>query len=158
LNDIWGLKKDSTLAGLAARYGATIILMSNQRDNPPADIFPAVVRDLSAGIERATRAGIEPGKIIIDPGIGFGKTLDQNLELIGSLDRFKSLGKPILLGTSRKSVIGLTLGLPEYDRLEGTAATVAIGIAAGADIIRVHDVKAMARVARMSDAITRRKT
>jgi len=157
LNNVWGLKKEGALAGLAARYGVPIILMSNQRDNPPVDIFPAVVKDLASGIEKATRAGIKPGNIIIDPGIGFGKTPDQNLELIGSLGRLKNLGKPVLLGTSRKSVIGLTLGLPENDRLEGTAATVAIGIAAGADIIRVHDVKAMARVARMSDAITRRK-
>ena len=93
---------------------------------------------------------------IIDPGIGLGKTVEQNLELIYRLGEIRALGKPVLLGTSRKSVIGRTLGLPEADRLEGTAATVAIGIAAGADIIRVHDVKVMKRVARMSDAIVRR--
>ena len=106
----------------------------------------------------AKEAGVAEQNIIIDPGIGFGKSLEQNLEIIRRLAELKSLGKPILLGTSRKSVIGLVLDLPPDQRLEGTAATVAIGIANGADIIRVHDVKQMVRVCRMSDAIVRGKT
>jgi dihydropteroate synthase len=156
INHIWGLKKGSKLAQIAAEKGAPLILMSNQREEPAENIIPAVIRDLEIAIARALSAGVSPVNIIIDPGIGFGKTVEQNLELIYRLGEIRALGKPVLLGTSRKSVIGRTLGLPEEDRLEGTAATVAVGIAAGADIIRVHDVKAMKRVARMSDAIVRR--
>ena len=156
INHIWGLKKGSRLAQIAAERGAPLILMSNQREEPAENIIPAVTRDLEIAIAKALSAGVSPANIIIDPGIGFGKTVEQNLELIYRLGEIRALGKPVLLGTSRKSVIGRVLGLPEADRLEGTAATVAIGIAAGADIIRVHDVKAMKRIARMSDAIVRR--
>jgi dihydropteroate synthase len=115
-----------------------------------------VITDLKRSIAMAEKAGVISRNIIIDPGIGFGKTLEQNLEIIRRLAELKPLGKPILLGTSRKSMIGFVLDLPTNQRLEGTAATVAIGITNGADIIRVHDVKQMALVCRMSDAIIRR--
>jgi len=157
INDIWGLKRDPKLAELAAEAGVPIILMSNQRDAPCQDIIPEIISDLKRGIELATRAGVPEANIIVDPGIGFGKTLEQNLEIIQRLAELKILGRPILLGTSRKSLIGLVLDLPADQRLEGTAATVAIGIANGADIVRVHDVKQMVRVSRMSDAIIRRR-
>jgi dihydropteroate synthase len=129
--------------------------MSNQRDEPQEDIVPAVIADLKKAIDSALDAGVPWDNIIIDPGVGFGKTLEQNLELVRRLDELKALGRPILLGTSRKSMIGLVLDLPPEQRLEGTAASVAIGIAKGADIMRVHDVKEMTRVCRMSDAIIR---
>ncbi len=161
INDIWGLQRDPVLAEVAAKTGVPIILMSNQRDNPADDIIPAVIADLTRAIKQAEQTGIPPQNIIIDPGIGFGKTLEQNLEIIRRLAELKVLGKPILLGTSRKSMIGLVLDLPADRRLEGTAATVAIGVAHGADIMRVHDVREMARLCRMSDAIirnTRRRT
>jgi dihydropteroate synthase len=155
INDIWGLKRDPRLAEVAAETGVPIVLMSNQRNNPADDIMPAVIADLTRAVGQAEQAGISPQNIIIDPGIGFGKTVAQNMEIIRRLAELQSLGKPVLLGTSRKSVIGLTLDLSTDQRLEGTAATVAIGIANGADIMRVHDVKEMARVCRMSDAIIR---
>jgi dihydropteroate synthase len=158
INDIWGLKQESRLAKLAADRDVPIILMSNQRDKPRRHIIPAVLSDLKRAIDLALDAGMSWENIIIDPGIGFGKTLEQNLELVRRLDELKVLGRPILLGTSRKSMIGLVLDLPVEQRLEGTAASSAIGIAKGADIIRVHDVKEMIRIARMSDAIIRRKS
>jgi len=157
LNDIWGLKQEPRLAGLAAEKGLPMILMSNQRDKPQKNIVPAVLSDLKRAIDLALDAGVLWENIIIDPGVGFGKTLEQNLELVHRLDELKALGRPMLLGTSRKSMIGLVLDLPPEQRLEGTAATVAIGIAGGADIVRVHDVKEMMRVCKMSDAIIRGK-
>jgi dihydropteroate synthase len=158
INDIWGLKRDPRLAALAAEVGVPIVLMSNQRDAPCEDIMPAIISDLEQAIKQALEAGVPEDNIIIDPGIGFGKSLEQNLEIIRRLAELKPLGKPILLGSSRKSMIGLVLDLPPDQRLEGTAATVAIGIANGVDIVRVHDVKQMVRVCRMSDAIIRRRT
>ncbi len=156
INDVWGLKQGPRLARVAAEAGMPIILASNQRDEPcQDDIMAEIILSLKKSISLARTAGVAGQDIIIDPGIGFGKTLWQNLEIIRRLAELKSLGKPILLGTSRKSVIGLVLDLPPSERLEGTAATVAIGIANGADIIRVHDVKQMVRVCRMSDAIVR---
>jgi dihydropteroate synthase len=157
LNDIWGLKKDPRLARVAAEAGVPIILTSNQRDRPVDDIMAEVTTSLKRSISLAKKAGVPEQNIIIDPGIGFGKSLEQNLEIIRRLAELKILGKPILLGTSRKSVIGLVLDLPPDQRLEGTAATIAIGIANGADIVRVHDVKEMVRVCRMSDAILGRR-
>ncbi len=157
LNDVWALKKEPRLAQLAAESSLPIILMSNQRDAPCRDdIMPAVATDLQRAVTLCQRSGVDGDKIIIDPGIGFGKTLEQNLEIIKRLGELKALAKPVLLGVSRKSVIGLVLGLPVEERLEGTAAACALGIAGGADIIRVHDVPQMLRVARMSDAIVRR--
>ena len=158
INDIWGLKRDPTLADLAAKAGVPIILMSNQRDAPCQDIMPEIISDLERSTSLAIKAGIPEQDIIIDPGIGFGKSLEQNLEIVRCLAELKSLGRPILLGSSRKLMIGLVLDLPADQRLEGTAATVAIGIANGADMVRVHDVKSMVRVCRMSDAIMRRRT
>jgi len=155
LNDIWGLKQEPRLAALAAERAVPIILMSNQRDKPQKNIIPAVIADLKRAIDLALDAGVPWENIIVDPGVGFGKTLEQNLELVRRLDELKILGRPVLLGTSRKSMIGLVLELPPEQRLVGTAASVAIGIARGADIIRVHDVKEMIRVCRMSDAIIR---
>ncbi|OGO07913.1 MAG: hypothetical protein A2Y92_05405 [Chloroflexi bacterium RBG_13_57_8] len=131
--------------------------MANERDTPPkAGIIARVLADLRAGIDLALEAGVPPENIIVDPGIGFGKTLEQNLELINRLSEMKSLGKPVLLGTSRKSMIGMVLDLPPEKRLEGNLAVTAIGIANGADMVRVHDVKQTALVCRMSDAIIRR--
>jgi dihydropteroate synthase len=157
INDIWGLQYGPELAKLAADSKVPIILMSNQRNKPARYIVPAVIADLKRAIDAALDAGIAWKNIIIDPGIGFGKKLEQNYELIRRLGELKILGRPILLGTSRKSMIGLTLNLPENDRLEGTAATNAIGIFQGADIIRVHDVHEMIRIARMSDAVAGRR-
>ncbi len=157
INDVWGLKQDTELARVAAEAGVPIILTSNQRNETcRQDIMAEVISDLRKSMSLAKKAGVVEQNIIIDPGIGFGKSLEQNLEIIRRLAELKSLDRPILLGTSRKSMIGLVLDLPPDQRLEGTAATVAIGIANGADIIRVHDVKQMARVCRMSDAIIRR--
>ncbi len=156
INDVWGLKQDPGLAQVVAEAGVPLVLASNQRDKPCPDIIAEVISSLKKSIKLARAAGVAEQDIIIDPGIGFGKSLEQNLELIGRLAELKSLGRPILLGTSRKSVIGLVLDLPVDERLLGTAATVAIGIANGADMVRVHDVKEMVQVCRMSDAIIRR--
>jgi len=168
INDIWGLLKEPGLAELAAQKGVPIVLMSNQRDSPCQDIMSAVTSDLKRAIKQALAAGVPWENIIIDPGIGFGKTQEQNLEVLQRLEELKMLGRPILLGSSRKSFIGWVLDLtpkqrsnkvafvpPGDKRLEGTAATIAIGIAKGADIVRVHDVKEMARVCKMGDAIVR---
>lgn len=157
INDIWALKKDPALATLAAHRGVPILLMSNQRGEKHHHIVPAVLADLTRAIDAAEHAGVPRQNILIDPGIGFGKTLEQNLELLRRLRELRSLGQPVLLGTSRKSMIGMVLNLPPKERLEGTAATVAIGIANGADLVRVHDVGAMARVCKMADAVVRRR-
>ena len=157
LNDVWGLKHDPRLADLAAGRGAPIVLMSNQRDTQCEDIVSEVINSLRQSIALAVERGVVRQNIIIDPGVGFGKTLEGNLEVVCRLDELRCLEQPILLGTSRKSMIGLVLDLPPDQRLEGTAATLAIGIARGADIVRVHDVAQMARVCRMSDAIVRGK-
>ena len=158
INDIWALRRDPRLAPLAAERGVPLIMMSNQRDAPVDHIMPAIITDLKRAIQQATAAGVPQYNIIVDPGIGFGKSLEQNLEIVRRLAELKTLGEPVLLGSSRKSMIGQVLDLPADQRLEGTAATVAIGIANGADIVRVHDVKQMVRVCRMSDAIIRRRT
>ncbi|MBI2856241.1 MAG: dihydropteroate synthase [Chloroflexi bacterium] len=155
INDVWGLKHDPALATLAAHQGVPIVLMHNQRDTTYTDLVPDVLASLKASVDLALEAGVSPDNIILDPGIGFGKTAKHNLEMLRRLEELKALGHPLLVGTSRKSTIGLVLDLPVEERLEGTAATVALAIARGADIVRVHDVKAMARVARMSDAIVR---
>jgi dihydropteroate synthase len=167
INDQWGLKHDPRLAELAAARGIPIIVMSNQRDKGDYDaqaqrdtaLYQDVIGEVTASlrwsIETATNAGVPMENIIIDPGIGFGKTWQQDIELVRRLAELKSLGQPILLGTSRKSLIKMVLNLPASERVEGTAATIAIGIANGADIVRVHDVREMVRVCRMTDAIVR---
>jgi dihydropteroate synthase len=155
INDIWGLKHDPRLADLAAEWDVPLVLMSNQRGKACQDIIPEVVSDLGASMNLAMERGLAWENIIVDPGVGFGKTLEQNLEIVCRLDELRCLERPILIGTSRKSMIGLVLDLPPDQRIEGTAATVAISIARGADIVRVHDVEQMARVCQMSDAIIR---
>jgi dihydropteroate synthase len=156
INDIWGLQKDPRLARLASIKNVPIILMSNQREKPCRYIIPTVIADLMRAINAALDAGVHWDNIIIDPGIGFGKTREQNLEIVSRFNELRALGRPLLLATSRKSFIGLTLDLPPQERMEGTAASLAIGISKGADMVRVHDVKEMARVCRLSDAIVRK--
>lgn len=155
INDVWGFQYDPRMAEVAAEYDVPVVLMHNHQGTEYSDLIGEMMAFLRRSIEIAEGAGVKPDQIIIDPGIGFGKTLEQNLEVLHRLSEFRSLGKPILLGTSRKSVIGRVLDLPPDQRVEGTAATVALGIACGVDIVRVHDVKEMVRVARMADAICR---
>ena len=155
INDVWGLKRDPALADLAAREGAPIVLMHNQQGLDYSDLVPETLASLRASLRQAVEAGVPSENVVLDPGLGFGKRPEHNLELLRRLAELKALGLPLLVGTSRKSTIGLVLDLPVEERLEGTAATVALAIANGADIVRVHDVKAMTRVARMSDAIVR---
>ena len=155
INDVWGLKRDPALADLAAREGAPIVLMHNQQGLDYSDLVPETLASLRASLRQALEAGVPSENVVLDPGLGFGKRPEHNLELLRRLAELKALGLPLLVGTSRKSTIGLVLDLPVEERLEGTAATVALAIANGADIVRVHDVKAMTRVARMSDAIVR---
>jgi dihydropteroate synthase len=172
VNDVWGLRLDPPIAQVAAQAGAAVILMHNRsrRDHihidptlggmylgaPYRDLLADIQAELQISIDLARGAGIPDDRIILDPGLGFGKTVAQNLELLDRLGELRGLGCPILAGPSRKSFIGYTLDLPPDKRVEGTAAAVAIAIARGADIVRVHDVQAMARVARMTDAIVRR--
>lgn len=168
INDIWGLKKEPGLAELAAQTGVPLALMSNQRGAPCQDIVSTVMSDLDKAIHQALNTGVPWENIIVDPGIGFGKKQRQSLELLWRLDELKALGRPVLLGSSRKSFIGWVLDLtpeerskekafvpPGDQRLGGTAATITIGIVKGADMVRVHDVKEMTNVCKMSDAIVR---
>lgn len=167
INDQWGLKRDQRLAELAAEWNVPLILMSNQRDKGSYDTkikrdtasyddpVTTVSSSLRQSLELALKLGVGRENIILDPGIGFGKTWQQDMEIIRRLEKVKELGRPILIGPSRKSFIGLALNLPVDERVEGTAAAVAIGIAKGADIVRVHDVQQMVRVCRLSDAIIR---
>jgi len=172
VNDVWSLHADPDLAGVAARLQAQVILMHNRSSwahaeikeklggryvgIPYEDLIPDICRELLESVAIAHLAGIPDEHIILDPGIGFGKSVEQNLELVDRLGEIRALGYPVLLGPSRKSFIGYTLNLPPEQRLEGTAAAVAVGITRGADIIRVHDVPEMMRVVRMTDAIVRR--
>lgn len=155
VNDVWGLQRDPDMAAVCARHGAPVVVMHNQEGTAYAgDVMAAVGAFLRRSVAMATEAGVAADKVIVDPGIGFGKTPAHNLEVLNRLDELKALGCPVLLGTSRKRFIGEALGgLPPGDRVEGTAATVACGIMRGAHIVRVHDVREMARVARMTDAI-----
>ncbi|GLI10287.1 dihydropteroate synthase [Paenibacillus tyrfis] len=157
LNDIWGLQKEPDMARVAVEYGCPIVLMHNRTEAVYANFIQDVIEDLRETVRRAHQAGIRDEQIILDPGIGFAKTYENNLQLMNHLDRIVSLGYPVLLGTSRKSMIRRALDLPTDDVVEGTAATVALGIAQGCRIVRVHDVKAMRRVADMTDAITRHR-
>lgn len=155
INDIWGVADRQDLARLAALRRVPLILMHNRHEPRYDDVIREVVDDLRAAMERAVAAGVEPDQVIVDPGIGFGKTAEHNLLLLRELAALRELGRPILLGTSRKSTIGRILDLPPHERLEGTLATTALGIAAGADIVRVHDVEANRRAAIVADAIVR---
>ena len=155
VNDIWSFQKDADMANVVKNADVDVILMHNT-DNPKyGDVVEDCIRGLKMVVDRAVKFGVKQDRIIIDPGIGFAKTPTQNLEILRRLSEFKVLGFPILVGTSRKSTIGAVLGLPVDQRLEGTAATVAICITKGADIVRVHDVAEMSRVVKMSDAIVR---
>jgi dihydropteroate synthase len=157
INDVWALKRDPDMAQVVAETGVALILVHNQHGTEYRDLLREVVGDLRQSVQVALDAGVVREQMIVDPGIGFGKTAQDNLRLLRRLDEFKSvMGRPLLVGTSRKSTIGQVLGgLPADQRVEGTAATVALAIAKGADMVRVHDVQAMTRVARMSDAIVR---
>ena len=156
INDIWGFRQDGErMAALAAETGLPAVVMHNQRGRPFRDVVDDLLKGFKESLRIARQAGVPEERLIIDPGFGFGWTEEQSLEILRRLAELRVLGRPILIGTSRKSTIGKVLDLPAEDRLEGTAATVAISIANGADIVRVHDVKAMVRVARMSDAVVR---
>lgn len=172
VNDVWGFQADADMAETIARYAAPVILMHNRSSwahaeikerlggryvgVPYDDLLADIKRELMDSVDLARAAGISDGNIILDPGIGFGKTVDQNLELIDLIPEIRCLGYPILLGPSRKSFIGYTLDLPPDQRLAGTAAAVVVGIVRGADIVRVHDVEFMKQVVKMTDAIVRR--
>ena len=173
INDVWGLRMDPQLGEVAARRRVPLVLMHNRSRPKDAvqterlggryqgveydDLMGDIIRELRESIDLALEAGVERHNIIVDPGIGFGKTVEQNLRIMANLSELRVLGRPVLLGPSRKSFIGYALDLPPEERVEGTAAAVAVGIANGADIVRVHDVKEMARVARMTDAMVRER-
>lgn len=153
INDVWGAKADPKIADIAANYKVPIILTHNRLDLNYRDLLEDVISDLKESISICEQAGVEEGQIILDPGIGFAKTYEQNLEIMRNLDKIVQLGYPVLLGTSRKSMIGLTLGLPAEERLEGTQATVCYGIMKGCHIMRVHDILQMCRTGQMMDAL-----
>ncbi len=155
LNDVRGTRSDPGMAELAAASGIPLLLMHGRARADHVDVVAEVVAELRAALERATRVGVGPDRLIVDPGIGFGKTADDNVRLLRELGALRALGCPILLGTSRKSTLGRILDLPPDQRLEATLATTALGIAAGVDLVRVHDVGANVRAARVSDAIVR---
>ncbi|MGL5717598.1 MAG: dihydropteroate synthase, partial [Paraclostridium sp.] len=157
INDVWGLTKDPNMANVVAKYDSYICIMHNQDGTCyEKDILESIKKFLKASIKKAKDAGVKDEKIILDPGIGFGKTFEQNLEVMARLSELKELGYPILLGTSRKSMIGNILNLDPKDRVEGTIATTVLGIKDGVDIVRVHDVLENLRAARVVDAIYRR--
>jgi dihydropteroate synthase len=173
INDVWGLHADDQMAAVAAKFGAPVILMHN-RSKPNQvelqqklggrylgaqynDLLGDVKSELMESVALARAAGVKDSNIVLDPGIGFGKTIEQNLALVNRLDEIKALGFPVLLGPSRKSFIGYTLNLPPERRLEGTLAVCTVGILRGADILRVHDVQQIVRAARMADALLGRK-
>ena len=153
INDIWGLKHDADMAGLIANSGVACCLMHNRDNMDYSDFMADMLDDLGSSVLLAKKAGIADDKIIIDPGIGFAKTYEMNLEAINRLDIIKSLGYPVMLGTSRKSVIGTALGAPVTERMEGTLATTVIGVMRGCSIFRVHDVKETRRAITMTEAV-----
>jgi dihydropteroate synthase len=156
INDVWGFKMEREIAKVAAKYNVPCCLMHNRNNTDYNDLIDEILEDLKESIKIAKDAGVKDENIILDPGIGFGKTYEQNLETMNNLQRLKELGYPILLGTSRKSMIGLTLDLPVEERVEGTVATTVIGIMKDAcDFVRVHDVLENYRAAKMTDAIVR---
>ena len=156
INDVWGVSDDDAIARVAADHGVPIILMHNRAEPRYVNLVPEVVGELQRAIDRALAAGVAWENVLVDPGFGFGKTPDQNLALLGELGSLRLLGRPIVLGTSRKSTLGKVLDLPPEERVEATIATTALGIASGVDVVRVHDVRANARAARMADAVIRR--
>ncbi|MBI4298920.1 MAG: dihydropteroate synthase [Chloroflexi bacterium] len=155
VNDVWALQADPFMAEVVANAKVAVVLMHNQPGTRYENLIPNVISGLDERMKTALKAGIPEKNIILDPGIGFGKNPGQNVEILQRFDALKVLGRPLLVGTSRKSVIGEVLGLPVDQRLEGTAATIALAIAKGVDMVRVHDVREIVRVVRMSDAIVR---
>ncbi len=153
INDIWGAKADPDMAPLAVRYNVPIILMHNRNDRDYQHFYRDVVNDLFESIHIVKNAGVPDKNIILDPGIGFAKDLQENIVMMRELDKLVSIGYPVLLGTSKKSLIGQALNLPVEERMEGTGATVCYGIQKGCHIIRVHDVKEMSRMAGMMDVL-----
>jgi dihydropteroate synthase len=156
INDIWGFKKDSYISEVAAKFQVPCCLMHNKDNTLYSSLLEDIIKELKESVDIAIKAGVKKENIILDPGIGFGKTYDQNLETMQKLEYLNTLGYPILLGTSRKRMIGNTLDLPVEDRVEGTIATTVIGIAKGCDFVRVHDVLENKRACIMTDAICRR--
>jgi dihydropteroate synthase len=173
VNDVWGLRADPDMAPLVAEHGVPVIIMHNRSKPANAevkerlggryigvkydDLLDDIKRELLASVQIALDAGVARSQIILDPGIGFGKTVEQNLELLNRGDEIRELGFPVLIGPSRKSFIGYALDLPPQQRMEGTAAAISIAISRGADIVRVHDVAPLVKVAKMTDAIVRPK-
>ncbi|HXX56838.1 MAG TPA: dihydropteroate synthase, partial [Thermodesulfovibrionales bacterium] len=163
VNDISGLRFDAEMPKVVARHEVPVVIMHikgtprDMQKNPVYEaLIPEIIDYLRAGIRLAMGAGVKEERIILDPGIGFGKTFDENLEILKNLQEFTGLQRPILVGPSRKAFIGKILGdAPASDRIEGTAAAVAISILNGADIVRVHDVKEISKVVRVADAIKR---
>ncbi len=153
INDIWGLKYDNKIASVIAKSGLPCCLMHNRKNTEYGSFLRDVAADLSESVQLAEQAGIDRGKIILDPGVGFAKSYEQNLEIINHLDSLSALGYPVLLGCSRKSVVGLTLDLPADQRLEGTLTTTVIGVMKGCMFVRVHDVKENVRAIKMAEAI-----
>lgn len=157
INDIWGAKYDKNIAKVAAKYNVPIILMHNREDKPYANLMEDIIKDLQESIDIALEAGVKKENIILDPGIGFAKTYEENLMVMNKCEVIRDMGYPVLLGTSRKSMIGLTLNLPVNERVEGTLATTVMGIMKGMEFIRVHDVLENKRAAIMTDIILKAK-
>ena len=155
VNDVWGVSDDDAIARIAAVHGAPLIVMHNRAEPRYEDLMAEIVNDLRRALDRAIAAGVPTERLIVDPGFGFGKTAEHNLVVLRELAALRVLGRPILLGTSRKSTLGKVLDLPANERLEATLATTALGVAAGTDIVRVHDVAPNVRAARMADAVIR---
>jgi dihydropteroate synthase len=155
INDVWGVAQEDTMKRLAATRGVPIVIMHNRVTPTYTDLMAEIVADLQRAIDRAVAAGVPREAIIVDPGFGFGKTAQHNLIVLRELAALRVLRLPILLGTSRKSTLGLVLDLPPAERVEATVATTVLGIAAGVDMVRVHDVRPNVRAARMTDAVVR---
>lgn len=158
INDVWGFKRDEFMAKIAAKYEVPCCLMHNREDKNYNNLIEDIIKDLRESINIALKAGVKKENIMIDPGIGFAKTYEDNLKVMNNLEKLSVLGYPILLGTSRKSMIGNALNLPVNERVEGTVATTVIGIMKGCDFVRVHDIKENKRAAVMADVIVRGET
>ena len=155
VNDVWGVAEDDGLARVAAERGVPLVVMHNRAEARYTALMAEIVADLQRALERAVRAGVPWERLIVDPGFGFGKAPAHNLALLRELAALRALGRPVLLGTSRKSTLGKVLDLPPHERGEATVATTVLGIAAGVDLVRVHDVRPNVRAARMADAVVR---
>jgi dihydropteroate synthase len=155
VNDVHGFRREPDMAAVASDFGVPAVVMHNQRDREFRDVVGDITVGLMESLRVARERALPEQRVIVDPGFNFGWTEEQALEMLRRLGELRSLGRPLLVGTSRKSTIGVVLGLPVEERLEGTAATVALSIANGADMVRVHDLKEMARVARVADAVVR---